>query len=369
MEELIKRAKKVLLLVQIFMIAILLFLLLYVIKMTGLIAFIKTLLMILAPLFIGIIIAWLLEPIIEKLIKRKISRIPAALIVYSILLLIITLFTWIFIKEIYIEVNNFITILPDILDELSSWLDKIFADIPQYNSIKVDIFNAINNVKNSMVKNLPTKTIEVVKVIISNISTFGIGFIIALYFTITNKKNNIISKLSKEFQKDATHLSTQINESLRSFVIGTLGTSGGLGIVSAIAFYFIGLRSPALFGFICGVTDLIPYVGGYIGGGVSVIVGFSISTQVGILTLVAIIVIQIIQSFILKPIIMSKSMEMHPITIIVGLMVFGHYFGMMGMFLATPIMATTKIVFSFIDKKFNIWDRIVEVGNWLVKSD
>jgi len=369
MEELIKRTKKVLQLVHIFMIAILIFLLLYVIKMTGLISFIKTLLIIMTPLFIGIIIAWLLEPIIEKMADKKIGRVSATLIVYSVLLLIISFLTWVFIKEIYIEVNNFITIFPDILDEVSVWLDKIFADIPQYNSIKLDIYNTLNNIKNSMVEKLPTQTVNAVKSIIANISTVGIGFIIALYFTITKKKNNLIGKLNKDFRKDAAHLSDQINNSLRSFVIGTLATSGGLGIISAIAFFFIGLRSPMLFGFICGVTDLIPYVGGYIGGGISVIVGFSISTKVGILTLVAITVIQIIQSFVLKPIIMSKSMEMHPITIIIGLMIFGHYFGMIGMLLATPIMATTKIIVAFLNKKFNIWDRIVEIGNWLIMSD
>ena len=369
MEELIKKAKKVLQLVYILLIVIFIFLIMYSVKMTGLISFFKTIIKILSPLFIGIVISWLLEPVVQKLIGKKIGRLTATLIVYTISLIIIVSLTWIFIREIYSEVNNFIVIIPNVIDEISGLVDRIFVDIPQYESIKLDIYSSINNIKNSIVENLPASTMNAVKSIVSNFATFAIGFLIAFYLTITKKKDRIINKLNSDYQKDAKYLSDQINTSLRTFVISMLTLAGILGIVLAIVFKIIGLRAPILFGFICAVTDLIPYIGPYIGGGIAVIVAFSMSMELGLITLIVVLIVQVVQSFIFAPLIMSKTMKVSPLTVVLGLMVFGHYFGIVGMLLATPIIATTKIVALFLNKRFNIWSKLVGLGNWLKMSD
>ena len=99
-----------------------------------------------------------------------------------------------------------------------------------------------------------------------------------------------------------------------------------------------------LLGMICGVTDLIPYVGPYIGGGVAVLVGFTESKRLGILCLIVCLVVQVIESYVLQPMVMSKSIKISPVLIIVGLLLFGRMFGVFGMIMATPILAMGKVV-------------------------
>ena len=106
----------------------------------------------------------------------------------------------------------------------------------------------------------------------------------------------------------------------------------------SIGFALVGLNAPLLFGLFCGITDLIPYIGPYIGGAVAVIVGLTQDPLIGIGTLIICVIVQIVESYILQPIVMSKSSNLHPIVIIIALLVFGHFFGILGMVLA-PVAA------------------------------
>ena len=119
-------------------------------------------------------------------------------------------------------------------------------------------------------------------------------------------------------------------------------------VCDTIGFALVGLNAGVLFGLLCGITDLIPYIGPYIGGAAAVIVGFTQGPMVGIGVLIIVIVVQLIESYLLQPVVMSKAMQLHPVLIIVGLLLFGHFFGILGMIVATPCMAIIKEILLFI---------------------
>ena len=149
-------------------------------------------------------------------------------------------------------------------------------------------------------------------------------------------------------------LTNEINTSLRKYVQGTLICASSIFLLSSIGFAISGLKAPILFGLFCGITNVIPYVGPYIGGAPAVLVGFSQSPIIGIICLVTIVIAQFLESNILNPIVMSKTMKLHPVTIILGLLVFGHFWGMIGMLLATPTIAVLKSIILFLDDKYDI---------------
>ena len=73
--------------------------------------------------------------------------------------------------------------------------------------------------------------------------------------------------------------------------------------------------------------------------------------------------IQQVDGMILQPLIMSKTMKLHPVTIKIGLLVFGYLFGILGMIFATPIMASVKIIASYYNEKYNLIGRLKEKTN------
>jgi predicted PurR-regulated permease PerM len=158
--------------------------------------------------------------------------------------------------------------------------------------------------------------------------------------------------LPKKRQFEASVLLNNIGGEVRKSVNGTLLVATMVFICDSIGFAVIGLQAPVLFGLLCGVTDLIPYIGPYIGGAVAVVIGFSQSTFIGVMTLIICVIVQCVENFILQPIVMSKTMKLHPVTIMIGLLVFEHFFGILGMILATPCIALLKVIWEFITTKY-----------------
>ncbi len=155
-------------------------------------------------------------------------------------------------------------------------------------------------------------------------------------------------------------LTARFDNTLRKYVTGVLLIMCLVFITQSIGFALAGLPAPLIFALFCAITDVIPYFGPYIGGIPAVIVAFTISPVVGIWTIVAILIVQNLENNFYQPLIMGHAMELHPVTIIVGLLLFGHYFGLVGMIFATPIMACIKILAEFIKEKGTIQDFIEE---------
>jgi len=188
--------------------------------------------------------------------------------------------------------------------------------------------------------------------------TIGFGLIIGLYmlFDFDAISKHLINLMPKKWKEDSERLLDSISTEVRKCVNGTFTVALMVFIADSIGFAIVGLQAPILFGLFCGITDLIPYVGPYIGGAAAVIIGFSQSTFIGIMTLVVVVIVQCIENFILQPLIMSKTMKLHPVTIIIGLLIFQHFFGILGMILATPTIALLKVVFYFVAEKINLFD-------------
>ena len=115
------------------------------------------------------------------------------------------------------------------------------------------------------------------------------------------------------------------------------------------------MNAPVLVAVICVITNLIPYIGPYMGGAVACAIGFAENPVVGMLTLVFIIVTQLLEGEILHPLVMSKKLNLSPITIIVSLLLFEHLFGIIGMIVATPVVALLKIIYVFFDEKYDFF--------------
>jgi len=163
-----------------------------------------------------------------------------------------------------------------------------------------------------------------------------------------------LSFLPRNIQKDTKALGDEIDGSLRKFVQGTMILATLVFGVCSIGFWICGLKSPLLFGLFCGITNVIPFVGPYIGGIPAVVVGLSQGPLVGIGVFIVIVIIQFIEGNLLQPIVMSKTMKLHPVTIMLGLLICGHFWGIIGMIIATPIVAIMKIVWNYFDKKYKI---------------
>ena len=317
---------------------------------------------ILSPLFIGIILAWLFDPAVTRLQKKGVNRVLGSIFVYVLFIFGVFLLGKLMIPSISSQlqdlgksVPNFINFLKDNLDGFFGYLNDL-GDF-DFTSVEEGIYGSINTFAENMTVALPEKFMGFMSVLISGGVNLVLGLFVGLYmlFDFDSIKKHIHSYIPKNIEKDTTKLFTRLNNNLKSYVKGTLLIMLILFTCQSLAFTIAGLKAPLVFGLFCAVTDIIPYIGPYIGGIPAIVVGFSIDPTVGLFTLIAVVICQALENYFLQPIVMGKTMKLHPVTIMIGLLIFNHFFGILGMVLATPILALIKVIYVFIKKKFNLF--------------
>lgn len=358
--EVVSLSSKILKILYIAMIIACFLIVTILIKEWGILKFILSLLKVLLPLFIGFIIAWLFNPLVKKLESRKIPRMAGSIIVYAIFLVILVIFLRFLIPTVYEQVNELITNLPNIINQIKNSINDFFTNISidgvDTYAIKNNIMYTLENGLNTFTTNFPTTFLNIIVSFFSSLVTIALGLFVGLYmlFDFDSIKHHFLELMPEKKRYEIEVLLNNIGDEVRKSVNGTLLVATMVFVCDSIGFFIIGLQAPLLFGLFCGITDLIPYVGPYIGAFLAVVIGFSQNPFIGIMTLIICIVVQCVENFILQPIVMSKTMKLHPVTIIIGLLIFEHFFGILGMILATPSIALLKVVWQFLKSKYQI---------------
>ena len=342
------------------------FLVIYIVirlfKETQILEFIGTIIKILVPLIIGLVVAWLFEPFVSFLEKKHIKRVFGTIITYIILFVIVALVMSALIPLLAGQIMDFAKAAPDIFNSIKGWFLNIFdylktLDYIDANELKNQFFDKFEDIAVGISSALPNTLINFVSSLFSGIGTFAIGLIIGFLLMVNFRgMKSILKLLPAKYRETGIELTSEVNDSLRSYVTGALIDCGAVFVLTSIGFWIVGLVAPVLFGFFCGLTNIIPYIGPYIGGAPAVIVGLTQSPTIGILTLIIVVVIQFLEGNLLQPFIMSKTTKLNAIVIMLGLLVFGYFFGIIGMLLSTPILAAIKTIFQFFNKKYGLLD-------------
>ncbi len=316
-----------------------------------------------APFFIGLVFAWLFDPLVTYLQKKKIKRGIGAVIVFLLFIGLLFLLFKTLVPLLIKQINEFAKNMPNLVLSISNFIHELFNKFStkgiDLSNMENSIYNSIENIGISLTNTFPKQSISVVTSIVSSLGTFAIGLIVGFYLLIDfDGIKHILDLIPKKYHKGIIEISRRLNSTFRDFVQGTLIVTLIVAAISTIGYVLVGLPSPLLFGVICGLTNIIPYIGPWIGGALSVIVGFSVSPLVGVLTLVVAILVQQVDNILLHPVIMGKTMKLHPVTIMISLLVFGHFFGIIGMILATPIVSAFKVLLGYFDDKYELLKKI-----------
>ena len=355
--EIIHLSQKLLRIFYVFVIVAIIVGVLFAIKSLNLFNILSGIVKVISPLFIGFILTWLFYPLQKKMVDKGLPKAVSAIIIFLLVVGFIILFVYIFVPVLYKQINDLIGMLPSVFSNITNFisknLDKLNINGLNVSEIKHSIVTSGQKIIVSITTGLPNSLITVVKSIISAVGIIALSLVIMIYMLMDfdNITFNFEKFLRKKGAEDYIKLLNNIGYNARKVVNGTLLVAFMVFVCDTIGFAIVGLNAAVLFGLFCGITDLIPYIGPYIGGAAAVIVGFTQSPFVGIATLVVAALVQLVESYVLQPVVMSKAMQLSPITIIVGLLLFGYFFGIVGMIIATPCMSIIKEIIIFISRK------------------
>jgi predicted PurR-regulated permease PerM len=309
------------------------------------------LLAILRPFFIAFLVAYILNPTVNKL-QLKMPRIVAIMLVYIFILILILLFISFFLPKIISEMMGIIDILPGYIQELQDTASKMQyamdgAGIPQ--SIKEALLSIGDDMEETIkgiVHNMGRSVIGILSVSISLIIVPVIAFYFlkdADYF-----KNASAQLIPIRARENVLSIARDINRVLNRFIRGQLLVAAIVGLLSSIGLTIVGVDYGIIFGLLLGLFDIIPYFGPIIGSIPALIFALMESRTIFFLALLVIVIVQQLESSIITPKIIGDSVGLHPVYVILFLLIGGSFFGILGMLLAVPTALILRILFSHI---------------------
>lgn len=313
----------------------------------GIIYFFSDLIM---PLLIAIVFAYLLEwPI--KLLTQKL-KFPRLLSLILVLGSFISLSTFLFVvmlPTLWNQAVTFIRDLPSMLNLLNAWLEALPEHYPEL--IDYAMLDSLMNMLKEKILGFGESLLALS--VNSIISLVGLGiyaFLVPLmvFFLLKDKPlfvRGFIKFLPKN-RRLAANVWFEMQQQIANYIRGKVLEILIVGIVTYAILLFFDLRYPLLLSVAVGLSVLIPYIGAVL---VTIPVALVALFQFGLSTdfyylLLAFVISQLLDGNLVVPFLFSEAVNLHPLTIIVAVLIFGGLWGFWGVFFAIPLATLVKAV-------------------------
>ncbi len=305
--------------------------------------------LLLVPMMLSGFMYYLLRPLVRFLEKHKLNRALSILLIYLVFAGLFVLF-WILIwPTLREQFQNFIDNMPYLVEGMQNQFNQLRNDpsLSRFFSGDTDLSDKISEyVSNTItwMTNSMSNLIGVISSIVVVIATLPI----ILYYMLKDGHKLapiLLGLFPRKYRKEGQDMLGDIDSALSGFIVTRVILNVVLGIMLYIGFLFIGLPYSLLLAVISIPLNFIPYVGSLLASVPVLIVGFIESPSMAIWSLVIILVAQQIQDNVLSPIIYGKSLDVHPLTTVVIVLVGGDFFGIIGVLIALPVYMIAKIIF------------------------
>ncbi|MGX9134505.1 AI-2E family transporter [Rummeliibacillus sp. JY-2-4R] len=325
------------------------------------------------PVILAVIAFYLLRPVMHLLMKWKIPKIWAILIIYVATIGIISMFVTLifpFLKEQFMNlIQEFPTYFMQVVHSIQDLVEnsKLNETLANYNFNLNEVLNNISNQLNVTVKDVAKNLGTGLATGITGFITTLTGIILALvtvpfilfYLLKDGEKlpKYIIKILPPRMREDTAQVFHEADHQISSYIQGQILVSFCIGVMVTIGFLIIGLDYAVVLGVLAMITSVVPYLGPIIAITPAAIIAV-VNAPLMLLKLAVVwTVVQLIEGKFISPQIMGKSLHVHPITIIFVLLTAGSIFGVPGVILGIPGYAVLKVVvthlFRLFKKRFN----------------
>jgi len=309
-----------------------------------------------APVLIAGFLYYLLNPIVKLLMKIKIKRIWAVAIV---LLLLVAAIIWILlsvIPSLIQQISSIASNIPDFISRVETWLNNM-AQLPIFK--EVDINHYLNQLDISYAKIIQQFLSGISNSLGSLVGTIASATIVIitapfiLFYMLKDGEKMVptVKKFFPEKRRDQiVELLGQLNKTLANYISGQAIECLFVGTFTFLGYLIIGVNYAFLFGVIAGLTNLIPYLGPYLGLAPAFLVTVFNDPVKALLCCVVVLIVQQLDGNVIYPNVIGKSLKIHPLTIIIVLLVAGNIAGLIGIFLGVPFYAICKTIISYVIK-------------------
>ncbi|MDN3554863.1 AI-2E family transporter [Halomonas maura] len=316
---------------------------------------------VLMPFFVSMVLAYLGDPLADRLEAHGLSRRLSVSVVFLLLTLAIVLTLLLVIPLLGRQIGQLVELMPVALN----WMQG--SVLPRLQSLTgIDLSTDFDQMRQALLANW-RETGTVAATLLAQVSKSGLALaawvgnlalIPVVTFYLLLDWDDLVAKLRgslpRSWEPAAVRLASECDEVLSAFLRGQLIVMLCLGVIYAIGLTLLGVKFGLLIGLLSGLASIVPYLGVIVGISVAGLVTFF---QFGdLLMLLAVAGVfgfgQLVESTLLQPKLLGDKIGLHPVAVIFAVLAGGQLFGFTGVLLALPVAAVVMVVLRYLHEHY-----------------
>jgi predicted PurR-regulated permease PerM len=316
------------------------------------------------PLVLALLIIYLLNPLVARLQNRGVPRVVGAIGTYILVLGGVTLVVIALIPTVSAQVELFGQQLPQFRRDFADFVHGSAATINDRFGVEIDTAqvdcllgtedapsasecDSVTQGLRDQLSEQAGRLTEVGLSVLEALLVFILAPLIALYLLIDlpNLNKDLQALVPPKHRDEALDLGSKVSRAVGGFFRGQLLVSLIVGVLSSLGFALIDLPFWLVIGAIAGFFNIVPLIGPFIGGGLGFLVG-TITGGLGLGLKAALVelVVQQLDNHVISPNVMKRTVNLHPVTVMLSLLAGGTLAGFWGILLAVPTVAVSKLL-------------------------
>ncbi len=309
---------------------------------------------ILFPFLTGMLLAYMGDPLADRLVRKGLSRTLAVVIVFVVLTLSFVLALLLLLPQLGRQIDNLVNQIPLLFDWLKlvpiPWLEQLLGldlsalELDRVRQVVMQNWSVGGDLLTQLVGQASRSGLALVGLLVN------LALIPVVAFYMLRDWDIVIDKirdlLPRNLEPRVSRWASECDEVLGAFIKGQLWVMLCLGAFYAAGLGVIGLDLALILGVVAGLASIVPYMGFIVGIGASLIAAQLQFNEPYYLVLVGLVFAagQVLEAVLLTPVLVGDKIGLHPVAVIFAIMAGGQLFGFTGVLLALPVAAVVMVL-------------------------
>ncbi len=324
-----------------------------------------------SPVVFAVAIVYILNPLVNRLEKYRIHRVIGSCVSYLVLLAVLTAVGFLVIPVIRSQAISLAEEVPVIIDQATEAIEEfaqrfdITLEMPGFETIREWSSESENQQR---LTDLASGVFDMAASVVEALLLFLLAPVLAFYFLVDAPSTRRVARslIPEDLRDEVLYVTSLVGKALGGFVRGQLLVAFIVGVLTSFALWLIGLPLWLIIGTLTGLLNMVPFVGPTSGGILAVSVSLVLGDwKMALWAAIAMVIVQQVDNHLISPMILRATVKLHPVLIILALLVGGSLAGLLGVLIAVPVAAATKIIIAHLWRTRVLgqsWDEAAEAA-------
>ncbi|MGN7455401.1 AI-2E family transporter [Paenibacillus pasadenensis] len=311
--------------------------------------------MLLLPFVVSFFFYYLFRPLVTQLHKWRMPKWLAVLVLFVVMAAVVAMLVVLVWPTLQSQAEGFVENLPALAKEVQEQINYLQTQsFGGFSLAEIDLSSKLTGYLEQGINYLSTYLQNAVSVVATIALVVGTVPVLLYYMLKEDRKGytSFVRFSPAKYRADAIEIFGSVDKMLSEFVIGRVVCCLALGAFAYIGFLIVDLPYSLLLALFVGAMNMIPYIGSIIGSIPCILIAFTDSFTTAIWVLAIILVAQQLEGNLISPFVYGRTMDIHPLTTIIVVLIAGAVSGIVGIMISIPVYMIFKIVILQIAEHF-----------------